>query len=58
MQAAMSLVGVATILGIAYLMSSNRGAIRIRTVGIAFAIQATVAASKASASRSRSMFCP
>jgi len=44
MQAAMSLVGVATILGIAYLMSSNRGAIRIRTVGIAFAIQATVAA--------------
>jgi len=44
MQAAMSLVGVATILGIAYLLSSNRGAIRIRTVGIAFAIQATVAA--------------
>jgi len=44
MQAAMSLVGVATILGIAYLMSSNRGAIRLRTVGIAFAIQATVAA--------------
>jgi CNT family concentrative nucleoside transporter len=44
MQAAMSLVGVATILGIAYLMSSNRGAIRIRTVGIAFAIQAAVAA--------------
>jgi CNT family concentrative nucleoside transporter len=44
MQAAMSLVGVATILGIAYLMSSNRGAIRIRTVGIAFLIQATVAA--------------
>ncbi|MDH3777372.1 MAG: NupC/NupG family nucleoside CNT transporter, partial [Gammaproteobacteria bacterium] len=36
--------GVATILGIAYLMSSNRGAIRIRTVGIAFAIQAAVAA--------------
>lgn len=44
MQAVMSLVGVATILGIAYLMSSNRGAIRIRTVGIAFVIQATVAA--------------
>ncbi len=44
MQAGMSLIGVATILGIAYLMSSNRGAIRIRTVGIAFAIQATVAA--------------
>jgi len=44
MQAAMSLVGVATFLGIAYLMSSNRGAIRIRTVGIAFAIQAAVAA--------------
>jgi len=44
MQSVMSLVGVATILGIAYLMSSNRGAIRLRTVGIAFAIQATVAA--------------
>jgi CNT family concentrative nucleoside transporter len=44
MQVVMSLVGVATILGIAYLMSSSRGAIRVRTVGIAFAIQATVAA--------------
>ncbi|MCO4811936.1 MAG: NupC/NupG family nucleoside CNT transporter [Gammaproteobacteria bacterium] len=44
MQVLMSVVGIATILGIAYLMSSNRGAINRRTVGIAFAIQAAVAA--------------
>ena len=44
MQVVMSLVGVATIFSLAYLLSTNRGAIRGRTVGIAFAIQATVAA--------------
>ena len=44
MQVIMSLVGVATIFALAYLLSSNRSAISRRTVGIAFAIQATVAA--------------
>src|SRR5210317_5677 len=44
MQSVMSLVGAATIFAIAYLMSTNRGAIKGRTVGIAFAIQAAVAA--------------
>jgi CNT family concentrative nucleoside transporter len=44
MQVLMSLVGVATIFALAFLMSTNRGAIRGRTVGIAFAIQAAVAA--------------
>ena len=44
MQVIMSLVGVATIFSLAYLFSTNRGAIRGRTVGIAFAIQASVAA--------------
>ncbi|MDJ0749079.1 MAG: NupC/NupG family nucleoside CNT transporter [Woeseiaceae bacterium] len=44
MQLIMSLVGMAAILGLAYLGSSNRAAISRRTVGIAFLIQATVAA--------------
>ncbi|RZV31253.1 MAG: NupC/NupG family nucleoside CNT transporter, partial [Chromatiales bacterium] len=44
MQAVMSLVGIATILGLAVLFSTNRGKINGRTVGIAFAIQAAVAA--------------
>jgi CNT family concentrative nucleoside transporter len=44
MQVLMSLVGVATIFALAFLLSNNRGAIRGRTVGIAFAIQAAVAA--------------
>ncbi|CAG9000460.1 MAG: Putative nucleoside permease NupX [Candidatus Celerinatantimonas neptuna] len=35
----MSLVGMAFLLGIAYLLSENRKAIRLRTVGLAFAIQ-------------------
>ena len=40
----MSLVGVATIFAIAYLMSTKRAAIRRRTVLVAFGIQAAVAA--------------
>ncbi len=44
MQLIMSLVGVACILGLAYLASNNRAAISRRTVGIAFLIQAAVAA--------------
>ncbi len=44
MQLIMSLVGVASIFGLAYLGSNNRAAISRRTVGIAFLIQATVAA--------------
>ena len=44
MQLIMSLVGVASIFGLAYLGSNNRGAISRRTVGIAFLIQAAVAA--------------
>ncbi len=44
MQLIMSLVGMASILGIAYLGSDNRAAISRRTVGIAFLLQATVAA--------------
>ncbi len=44
MQILMSLVGVLTILGIAWLMSSKRSAISLRTVGGAFAIQISVAA--------------
>ncbi|MDJ0710835.1 MAG: NupC/NupG family nucleoside CNT transporter [Woeseiaceae bacterium] len=44
MQLVMSLVGVATIFALAYLGSNNRSAISRRTVGIAFVIQATVAA--------------
>ena len=43
-QVIMSLVGMASILGIAYLGSSNRAAISLRTVGIAFLIQSMVAA--------------
>jgi len=44
MQLIMSLVGVASIFGLAYLGSNNRAAISRRTVGIAFLIQASVAA--------------
>ncbi len=38
------LVGIAVLLGIAYLLSSNRKAINFRVVGAAFALQAAVAA--------------
>ncbi|MDH5454643.1 MAG: NupC/NupG family nucleoside CNT transporter [Gammaproteobacteria bacterium] len=44
MQIVMSLVGAATILGVAYLMSTDRRAISLRTVGGALAIQTAVAA--------------
>ncbi len=44
MQVAMSLVGLATIFSIALLLSNNRKVISRRTVGIAFALQAGVAA--------------
>ena len=39
-----SLVGIATIIGIAILLSTNRSAINLRIVGSAFALQAVVAA--------------
>ena len=38
------IVGIAVILGIAYLLSSNRKAISLRIVGAAFGLQATLAA--------------
>ncbi len=44
MQVIMSLVGVVTIFALAALLSTNRGAISGRTVGIAFVIQATLGA--------------
>lgn len=44
MQILMSLAGMALILAIAILLSSNRSAIRFRVVGAAFALQASVAA--------------
>jgi len=44
MQVIMSLVGIATIFALAALLSTNRGAISGRTVGIAFVIQAAVGA--------------
>ncbi|MCW7552335.1 NupC/NupG family nucleoside CNT transporter [Endozoicomonas gorgoniicola] len=44
MQVLMSLVGMVAILGIAYLLSDNRKAINLRTVGGAFAIQALLGA--------------
>ncbi|MEL7186142.1 MAG: NupC/NupG family nucleoside CNT transporter [Pseudomonadota bacterium] len=44
MQAVMSLVGMATIFGLAWLLSRNRGAINRRTVGIAFLMQAAMGA--------------
>jgi len=44
MQVIMSLVGVATIFGLAVLISTNRGAIKGRTIMTAFAIQTVVAA--------------
>lgn len=39
----MSIAGIAAILAIAFLLSSNRRAIRLRVVGAAFALQATIA---------------
>lgn len=39
----MSIAGIAAILAIAILLSSNRKAIRLRVVGAAFALQATIA---------------
>ena len=39
----MSIVGILAILAIAFLLSSNRRAIRIRVVGAAFALQAVIA---------------
>src|SRR5688500_14262089 len=39
----MSLAGIAVILAIAFLLSSNRRAIRLRVVGAAFALQAAIA---------------
>lgn len=44
MQVLMSLVGIATIVALAALMSTNRKAVNRRTVLIAFAIQTTIAA--------------
>lgn len=44
MTAIMSLVGMATLILIAVLFSSNRKSIRLRTVGGAFAIQAAIGA--------------
>ena len=44
MQILMSLVGMIVILAIAFLLSSNRRAIRFRVVGAAFALQASLAA--------------
>jgi CNT family concentrative nucleoside transporter len=44
MQILMSLAGMALILAIAILLSSNRRAIRFRVVGAAFALQASIAA--------------
>ncbi|HCG2146215.1 TPA: NupC/NupG family nucleoside CNT transporter, partial [Vibrio cholerae] len=40
----MSLIGMAVLLGIAVLLSSNRKAINLRTVGGAFAIQFSLGA--------------
>lgn len=44
MQTLIGLVGVLLLLTIAYLMSTNRGAINFRTVAIAFSLQVTIAA--------------
>ncbi len=44
MQIIMSLVGMVTIFGLAYLLSNNRGAINRRTIGTAFLIQIMIAA--------------
>ncbi len=40
----MALVGILTVLGLAYVLSTARGSINLRTIGIAFAIQASLAA--------------
>ena len=39
----MSIVGIVVILAIAFALSSNRRAIRVRVVGAAFALQAAIA---------------
>jgi concentrative nucleoside transporter, CNT family len=44
LQHLISLVGIAVILGLALLLSTNRRAIRLRVVGAAFALQAGIAA--------------
>jgi len=44
MQVVMSLVGIATIFSIALLLSSNRRAINIRTIAMAFLVQAVIGA--------------
>ena len=44
MQWVMSLVGIATIFGLAFLLSTNRAAINRRTLLIAFALQTALAA--------------
>lgn len=44
MQLIMSLVGMAVLIGIAVLFSSNRRAIKLRTVGGAFLIQIVIGA--------------
>lgn len=49
----MGLVGMATLILIAVLFSSNRKAIKIRTVGGAFAIQAGLGANSTSKCNSR-----
>ena len=38
------ILGIAVILGIAYLLSTNRQAIKLRVVGAAFGLQAVIAA--------------
>lgn len=38
------IIGISVILGIAWLLSTNRGAIRLRTVGAAFGLQVAIAA--------------
>ena len=42
-QSLMSIAGIIAILGIAFLLSTNRKAIRLRVVGAAFALQAVIA---------------
>jgi CNT family concentrative nucleoside transporter len=44
MHIVMSLAGIALILGVAFALSSDRRAVRLRVVGAAFALQAGVAA--------------
>ena len=44
MQSLTSVVGIAVILGIAVVLSSDRRSIRLRTVGVAFLLQTLLAA--------------